>query len=148
MGGKKGLSQHVPAEIRFTKRIEIAPDGCWLWTGSLRAHRYAAFMVDGKTVAAHRWSYERYVGPIPKGKQIDHMCGITRCVNPAHLRPLEPYENVRAYWREQRSTCRKGHSLTPENLVWRLGGTVRHCRICERGKQKRWRSAKRAASTG
>jgi hypothetical protein len=34
---------------------------------------------------AHRVSYEHYVGPIPKGLEIDHLCRVRHCVNPAHL---------------------------------------------------------------
>ena len=29
--------------------------------------------------------YEWFVGPIPKGLQLDHLCRVPHCVNPAHL---------------------------------------------------------------
>ena len=134
------MSQHVRPEGRFFARVEQIPDGCWLWTGPMNVQRYASFMVNGRTVMAHRWAYEHWVGPIPDGKQIDHVCGVTRCVNPIHLRPLEPYENVRAYWRSQRGVCRNGHELTAENVVWREQGKRRRCRICERERARRWKA--------
>ncbi len=99
-------------------------------------------MVDGENIMAHRWAYEHFIGPIPDGYQIDHKCGHTMCVNPEHLRPLLAYENVRAYWREQRSTCRNGHEKTPENSVWRQGGKVLLCRICDRERLRRYRAKK------
>lgn len=134
-GAMRGRS---PLE-RFEANIEKTAT-CWLWTAGLRGRRYGGFQVDGKGVMVHRWAYEFFVGPIPEDKQIDHICGVTRCVNPEHLRPLEPYENVRAYWREQRDTCRNGHDMTdPANVVWRLGGTTRRCRICERERMRRYR---------
>jgi hypothetical protein len=45
--------------------------------------------------------YERKIGPIPQGWEIDHLCGVPACVNPRHLEAVEPFENLRRYheWR-------------------------------------------------
>lgn len=78
---------------RFFDRCAI-PDGCWLWTGSLKGNGYGSFAWDGKTQHPHRVSYELFVGPIPEGMQIDHICNNPRCVNPRHLSPAWPVENL------------------------------------------------------
>lgn len=87
--------------------------------------------VNGRMTRAHRWAYEHFVGPIPSGKQIDHICGVTRCVNPDHLRIATPSENTRAYWRELRTHCRAGHEYTADNVLWYANGK-RRCRECRR----------------
>ena len=135
------LGRHdIPPVERFLARVERTESGCWIWIGATRGHRYASFMVDGKTVMAHRWSYEHYVGPIPEGLQIDHKCGITICVNPEHLRALTARENVLAYHREQRTFCGNGHDITqPGATVMRLGGKVQVCRQCGRDRKNRYR---------
>src|SRR3546814_19356891 len=49
---------------------------------------------DLRTRQAHRISYELCVGPIPEGMELDHLCRVRRCVNPAHMEPVTHRENV------------------------------------------------------
>jgi hypothetical protein len=65
---------------------------CWLWTGAM-LNGYGKFWA-GKTVFAHRWSYERFIGPIPKGLHLDHLCRVPACVRPDHLEAVTNRENV------------------------------------------------------
>jgi len=44
---------------------------------------------------AHRLAYERARGPIPEGKQVDHLCRQRDCVNPEHLELVTQVENIR-----------------------------------------------------
>lgn len=60
--------------------------------GGRRGHKYGRFHLSGSyikrsqvRVRAHRFAYELFVGPIPSGYDIDHVCRNRRCVNPAHL---------------------------------------------------------------
>lgn len=76
--------------------------GCWNWNKSLNSgYGQISRWSPGKTksnvttVKAHREVYERHVGPIPPGLQLDHLCRNPRCVNPAHLEPVTNEENVR-----------------------------------------------------
>lgn len=142
-------SRYMTAEQRFDLRV-ARTESCWLWIGPLsgrptdgRPGRSGKFRVNGRTVYAHRWAYERWVGPIPDGLTVDHTCGRPSCVNPDHLRLLPIGDNIRAHWREQRTHCRAGHELTADNLVFRLGGTERHCRPCERARQRRYKQRKK-----
>ena len=69
--------------------------GCWEWTGGLqRTHGYGVVSVNNKSMGAHRLSYELFVGPIPIGKQINHLCNNKKCVAPTHIIPCSPRENI------------------------------------------------------
>lgn len=70
------------------------PGGCWLWQGGTTNHGYGRF----NNMSPHRLSYEFVNGPIPAGMEIDHICHVTRCVNPGHLRVTTVKQN-----RENRS---------------------------------------------
>ena len=48
----------------------------------------------GKMVLAHRWAYQQFVGPIPPGLHIDHLCSIRHCMYPPHLEAVTPRENT------------------------------------------------------
>lgn len=48
---------------------------------------------SGKAMA-HRVVYEAWVGPIPEGLTLDHLCRVRCCVNPLHLEPVTRGENV------------------------------------------------------
>ena len=69
-----------PAVDRFAEKIALTDSGCIEWIASIQGAGYGQFtrgrpsrLVHGK-VAAHRWSYEYHVGPIPDGMHIDHLC--------------------------------------------------------------------------
>lgn len=68
--------------------------GCWHWTGAVQT--YGVFAATSRSkVKAHRWSFEHFVGPIPDGHTVDHLCQVQRCVNPAHLEAVTQAENNR-----------------------------------------------------
>lgn len=73
--------------------VVLSPD-CWLWTGRTSWKQYARTTVEGRDQYIHRVMYERFVGPIPEGMQIDHICRVKYCVNPAHLRVVTVIENL------------------------------------------------------
>jgi hypothetical protein len=141
---------------RFMAKVEVGASGCWVWTAGLGRGGYAKFKAEGRTVGAHRWAYEHFVGPIPEGLQLDHTCHDPascvapcphrRCVNPSHLEAVTCQENLLRGGTFQaanaaKTHCVHGHEYTPENTMADGGG--RSCRTCKRAQVKRWREANR-----
>ena len=63
--------------------------------GSLTPGGYGYISDDGKQMPVHRFAHLRSIGPIPKGYDVDHLCRVRNCVNPAHLEAVTRLENVR-----------------------------------------------------
>lgn len=131
-------------DARFWAKVEGGgpgePDECWNWIGALRSPGYACFWDGERTQGGHRWAYQRFVGPIPEGYTIDHLCRNMVCVNPAHMEPVpigvntSRSNNVSA--RNARKThCKRGHEFTPENTFLTAKGG-RGCRECRNMRQR------------
>jgi hypothetical protein len=77
--------------------VPVLPNGCWEWQRATMPNggygRLARSLAEG-TRAAHRISYEEFIGPIPEGLVLDHLCNNTGCINPLHLEPVTQAENV------------------------------------------------------
>lgn len=105
---------------------------CWLWIGAPSGKGYGQMMIDGRRIYVHRLAYELLVGPIPDGFQLDHLCRVKNCVNPAHLEPVTCQENIRripVHYNSAKSECPKGHPLSGSNLY--VDPTNRRrCRQC------------------
>ena len=86
---------HTDVLERFEAKFEPEPNsGCWLWTAHENGLGYGQFYYKGKPRGAHRVSYQLYVGEIPEGLVLDHLCRVTNCVNPDHLEPVTQKENL------------------------------------------------------
>lgn len=124
------------AALRFEKFITPEPtSGCWLWTGGCDPDGYGVFRVSTtKQKRAHRFSFEQARGPVPAGLQLDHLCRVRSCVNPAHLEPVTNRTNtLRGLTlpaaNAAKQFCVKGHPLYGPNLFVRPDG-ARGCRVC------------------
>lgn len=85
---------------RFWAKVD-ASGSCWMWTASTNGGGYGGFTIRGTRTGAHRYAYERMVGPIPEGMDLDHLCRNRRCVRPSHLEPVTRSENVARGWRDR-----------------------------------------------
>lgn len=116
-------------------RISVDENGCWLWTGCLTGKGYAAYRGNG----AHRFTHEWFVGPIAAGLEVDHLCRVRRCVNPAHLEAVTGLVNRMrgAAYVYHSGFCRRGHVLADVGVA-RNGPDEVICRECRRISQARY----------
>lgn len=120
----------------------ICENGCWEWVGAHAGTGYGYVRVNGAMRGAHRAVYERFRGPIPDGKELDHLCRNVDCVNPDHLEVVTGRENTMrslspSAANARKTTCSNGHAFTPENT--RRWGGHRYCIACHRDiDHRRW----------
>lgn len=140
---------HAALTKRFWSKVQKTP-GCWMWTGQVTNSGYGNMKVMRRQRLAHRLSYELLVGPIPFGLELDHLCSVRVCVNPEHLKPVTPRENVLrsdsvSAVNARKTACHRGHPLVGDNLAMapRGNGTkFRRCRTCSRLAQQAARDRK------
>lgn len=109
--------------------------------------------VGQRMASAHRVSYELYVGPIPSGLDLDHLCRVRSCVNPRHLEPVDRRTNVirglaptvsvkiAAEKKLARTHCKYGHEYTAQNTGIAVSNGARYCKRCNSHTGRRARKA-------
>lgn len=124
----------------FWKRIEMT-DGHWLWTGYMNRGGYGTACMNRAKYYAHRVFYTVFIGPIPEGLQIDHLCRVKNCVNPEHLEAVTIYENISRVSEEARARkeyCLQEHSQDANNHYLTSDGR-RRCNQCRTEYMRRYR---------
>lgn len=118
------------ALARFYRKILCDVETrCWVWTAGTFTTGYGMFTFGSYPYLAHRASYQHFVGPVPDGLELDHLCRNTLCVNPDHLEAVTHSMNCKRE-RLTRTHCPSGHPYTEENTyTWR---NERMCRTCRR----------------
>lgn len=145
---------------RFMSKIQKTDSGCWEWTGCHNSSGYGEFVRgsrrDGtrRTIRAHRYAYEHFVGKIPDGLELDHLCRNRTCVRPDHLEAVTHRENIRrgetgkhgnhrgaignhnaSGPHKLKTHCIRGHEFNTENTYTSPRGG-RDCRVCRRARDK------------
>jgi HNH endonuclease len=149
----------LPWPRNLMERISVQPDGCHYHGTGIG---YSSVVRgDGVEVKAHVAAWELFVGPVPDGKVLDHLChdpescpgGLTcphrSCVRLDHLAPVTNAENVLrgagpTAINARKTHCHRGHEFTPENTYLNPKGS-RECRTCKRMNARRWRRQQRSA---
>lgn len=118
-------------EMRFGRQIRPGgQDGeCWEWTGFINEGGYGRDEVNRRKYYVHRWAWMHFVGPIPDGHEMDHMCGFTACLRPGHLQPLTPAAHhdltiARRVFHEMTGEDRRGAvplTRTPAEEIFGIG---------------------------
>src|SRR5204863_4245608 len=113
-----------------------------------------AFWLGTNNVIAYRVAYCLCIGDIPDDKDLDHVeCDNPSCVNPFHVKPATPRENVLrsaisvSGQNSRKTACKRGHPLVP----WSKSGKHadkpwRKCHICAMESQRRRRALRAHAS--
>ena len=136
----------------FLSRI-VYSESCWSWRG---AHRegYGEGWDGAHPISAHRAAHELWIGPIPAGYEVDHLCHTQECVetaqcshrgcvNPEHLQAVPPrVNNLRsrstAAINARKTHCPQGHLYDEINTHVTPRGT-RSCRECWKiSSKERW----------
>lgn len=153
------------------------PDACWTWGGDVHKSGYGSIYVHGgrpQLQKAHRFAYERLVGPIPDGMEVDHTCHTKECptpgmgdphrscVNPRHLEVVDRPTNIRRSQAPEKTRemfaaithCPQGHPYDEANTIWRKAKNksgiypARVCRTCHRNYVRAWREKRRQEARG
>lgn len=82
LGGCKPVSTNDRFDIYA---VPVPEAGCWLWQGPLNNKGYAQMLIAGERTLGSRFSWARFVGPVPAGMCVCHKCDTPQCVNPDHL---------------------------------------------------------------
>lgn len=137
----------IAVQIIYTKNSEmkkrkhhmnISIGNCWIWAGKVSPKGYGIYqiLIDKQWVShpAHKLLYENLIGPVPKGKVLDHLCRVRQCINPEHLEIVTNAENIRRGISHQarKTHCPKGHIYKGVNLYIDPRGyrQCKTCRIC------------------
>ncbi len=123
-----------PTIERFLEKISFVENGCWEWTSTKSGNGYGQFWFNKKMHNSHKISYEFFLGDIPTGLEIDHLCRNRICCNPSHLEAVTHKENTLrgigiTAINFKKTHCKNGHEFTPENIYVSKEG-FRYCVIC------------------
>jgi len=142
------LSQLI-IDLDAPRTVDDAP--CWLWTGFHNEYGYGRINIQRRLHLVHRVTFEIFAGLVPDGLELDHLCRVRLCANPAHLEPVTRRINVlrgvSPVAEHARAThCPRGHPYDLLNTYINPSTGSRGCRICVREAGRRYAARKRRAT--
>ena len=124
----------APYHERFMKRVEVRPDGCWIWTGATCAGYGVCNPVGNVREIkgreyTHRYMYKHVKGDLPDGTEILHSCDVRLCCNPEHLSADTRARNVLDMLERNPKSC--GRKIRNEDVlpICELAKTMKICDI-------------------
>lgn len=124
---------------RFWEKVEIGD--CWEWQGA-KIDGYGWFgRKDPGSNLTHRWTWERLVGPVPEGLDLDHLCRNRACCNPDHLEPVTRRVNLLrgatlTAAAASAEECPHGHPYDESNTGYQARTGYRFCKTCVRANRR------------
>lgn len=112
----------------FWAKVDKTND-CWLWIASKNRAGYGHFRSHGRSLGAHRVSYEMANGPIVGKWEVDHTCHNRDCVKPDHLRLTTRKQNC-----ENRKGADRDNSSGVRGVSWKASSrkwqaTIKHNQV-------------------
>lgn len=141
----------VVSSQRWAERVSENDDGCFVYAWPNNADGYGTIGIGRNNYRAHRVAMVAHLGAdIPPGVQVDHLCRVRNCVNPAHLEVVEQAVNLARGMsppaRNARKThCPEGHPLSGDNLRTDQQPGKRGCRTCKLEQSRQQAAAIKAA---
>src|SRR5881396_3591499 len=74
-------------------RLFLYDGDCLMWTGCKNSRGYGMVKFQGKGIAVHHLLYRHFVGPVPEGMELDHLCRNRACANVEHLEAVSHQVN-------------------------------------------------------
>lgn len=144
------MHNRTDLQARITSRIAIEDRGyltrCWISNRAMHDNGYTKIGYMGATWLTHRFAYTVFVGEIPDGLQLDHLCKVRVCCNPDHLEPVTCRENLLrgdtiTASQVAQTHCKQGHPLSGDNVYVRPDRPhSRGCRTCRAAASARARA--------
>jgi hypothetical protein len=131
-------SRSLSPQERFWQKVNIQPDGCWLYLAStVNGSGYGQFGLGRRKVLAHRYSWELANGRPPKeGYDLHHaVCECKNCVRPDHMVeiPKAEHGSLSSKSKPLKTHCVHGHEYTEANTYrYPKNQNQRACRECMR----------------
>jgi hypothetical protein len=138
-----------PAIERVLARITVTESGCWEFQGAKsRGYGVVGAGLDEngrhRNKQTHVVVYEHFVGPVPEGAELDHLCRNPPCCNWQHLEAVTHAVNMeRAEW-HRTEVCPQGHPYDEVNTYWYPDRKRKDCRACRREQSLAWYYRKKA----
>lgn len=123
-------------------RCKILANGCWQFQGFRNRQGYGFTSYRGKPWSVHRLVLMIAKGPIPKKLKACHSCDYPPCANPDHVFAGTSSQNTRDSVAKKRhagthkTECKRGHKFTKANTYIEKPTGRRHCKACDRAKQR------------
>lgn len=78
-----GLEIPVQTFFKYFHKLELQPNGCWVWTGGLNSAGYGNIRLHNQYILAHRLFFAMYREE-PGSSFVLHVCDNPPCCNPDH----------------------------------------------------------------